>query len=594
MRLRRCRCPQCPFWRAVLARAYADRPPDLGGHRRGRRSGSCALRALPRLLRAHGRRRRAGAAATGTPPSWRASTARSPSLRRIGRRRRVEAGQLRLPARRVDGLDVHVLHLVRDPRGVAHSWRRGARLAPTAATASLRWAARARSRAPCCGTSGTPLRRAPAGADPAALRPGAVRGLRRRPVRALRPVLAMVGSTRRAAGRRRRHGAPRSYPHRGRQPEPDDDRRRSARRRRRVGDRDAGTAAGCRHRGHRAAAAPLRLPAAARREGRGRHPRRRRRTGRACSSRTCTAGGGCGRGSRRNVAVGPQQGLRRVLEEKEIDPLRTVPAAVRKWRLPPHEPGAARALRCRCSSSACSAPGTNMLRARARQGARGRGAQRERPARLRPVQAALRRRHRGRSSRAAGTPTCCSSRCATRTAPTTCSTTCTPHAPVGRCGCTATSTAGCGPRSPSSATATGRCCASSPTARTRPAGTSSGCRRDAELVRSFDYDAMTPASGAALMWLIRNRLYFELGLDRATGRAPGVATTTSSPTRTRPCAGCAAFLDFPYDPALVGHVTARPPVLREPLDIDPRIRDACDDLGRQLVAASRARARASG
>ncbi|MGH2769470.1 MAG: hypothetical protein ACRDJF_02980, partial [Actinomycetota bacterium] len=35
-----------------------------------------------------------------------------------------------------------------------------------------------------------------------------------------------------------------------------------------------------------------------------------------------------------------------------------------------------------------------------------------------------------------------------------------------------------------------------------------------DLLTSFDYREMTPASSAALFWLIRNSLYFELGLER--------------------------------------------------------------------------------
>src|SRR5918995_1735117 len=35
-----------------------------------------------------------------------------------------------------------------------------------------------------------------------------------------------------------------------------------------------------------------------------------------------------------------------------------------------------------------------------------------------------------------------------------------------------------------------------------------------ELIRSFDYDRMTPESASALFWFVRNSLYFDLGLDR--------------------------------------------------------------------------------
>ena len=86
---------------------------------------------------------------------------------------------------------------------------------------------------------------------------------------------------------------------------------------------------------------------------------------------------------------------------------------------------------------------------------------------------------------------------------------------------------------------------------------------------------MTPASGAALMWLVRNRLVLDLGLDqrddvhlvslRRVPRRPGAdhapAVRASWTSRTTP--------------RWSRHVTARPPTHREPLDIDPLIRDRC-------------------
>ena len=97
------------------------------------------------------------------------------------------------------------------------------------------------------------------------------------------------------------------------------------------------------------------------------------------------------------------------------------------------------------------------------------------------------------------------------------------------------------------------------------------------LVRSFDYDTMSPASGAALMWLIRNRLYFDLGLDRR----PDVQLISYNslvadpePTMRRLC----TFLRFPYRASLVQHVKARPATYQVPLDIDLRVREQCEAL----------------
>jgi len=107
----------------------------------------------------------------------------------------------------------------------------------------------------------------------------------------------------------------------------------------------------------------------------------------------------------------------------------------------------------------------------------------------------------------------------------------------------------------------------------------------ADLVRSFDYDTLTPESGAALMWFVRNRLYFDLGLDaRDDVYLASYNDFLADPAGTmRPLA---AFLGFPYRDELVAHVSARPPTHQAALAIDPGIRAACDDLTSRLAAAA--------
>ena len=107
-----------------------------------------------------------------------------------------------------------------------------------------------------------------------------------------------------------------------------------------------------------------------------------------------------------------------------------------------------------------------------------------------------------------------------------------------------------------------------------------------ELVRSFDYDRLSPASGAALFWYVRNRLYFELGLhERADVTLASYDTFVAAPEAAmrRLC----EFLAFEYDPRLVAHIESRPPVWRAPLELHPRIRAACDELQERLDAAAR-------
>jgi hypothetical protein len=107
----------------------------------------------------------------------------------------------------------------------------------------------------------------------------------------------------------------------------------------------------------------------------------------------------------------------------------------------------------------------------------------------------------------------------------------------------------------------------------------------ADLVRSFDYDRLSPASGAALMWLIRNRLYFELGLaGRDDVHLVSYNAFVARPEQTMQ--GLCAFLGFPWRPELTRHVSGRPPAYQGALDIDPVIRAECEDLSGRLAAAA--------
>lgn len=103
-----------------------------------------------------------------------------------------------------------------------------------------------------------------------------------------------------------------------------------------------------------------------------------------------------------------------------------------------------------------------------------------------------------------------------------------------------------------------------------------------ELVRSFDMDTMTPHTAAALFWVIRNRLVFDLGLDVRDDvllvSYDAFAGEPESEMR-RIC----AFLDFPFSPQLCSHVTRRDTHGHEPLDIDPRVLALARDLEGRLT-----------
>lgn len=104
-----------------------------------------------------------------------------------------------------------------------------------------------------------------------------------------------------------------------------------------------------------------------------------------------------------------------------------------------------------------------------------------------------------------------------------------------------------------------------------------------ELVRSFDYDRLSPASAAALFWLVRNSLYFDLGLDRR----PDVLLCSYDSLLADPEGGTrrfCAFLHFGWSPQLMAHIAPRPGD-GERLDLDPRIRHRCEELDERLAAA---------
>ncbi|MGP8160571.1 MAG: sulfotransferase [Candidatus Dormibacteria bacterium] len=101
-----------------------------------------------------------------------------------------------------------------------------------------------------------------------------------------------------------------------------------------------------------------------------------------------------------------------------------------------------------------------------------------------------------------------------------------------------------------------------------------------EVISSFDYHAMSPETAAALFWWVRNGLYFELGLDRR----PDVMLASYDDLLSDPRAGMEAicsFLGLDYRPELIAHITPRSGS-RAALDIDPRVRRLCDQLHERM------------
>lgn len=76
-------------------------------------------------------------------------------------------------------------------------------------------------------------------------------------------------------------------------------------------------------------------------------------------------------------------------------------------------------------------------------------------------------------------------------------------------------------------------------------------------IQKYDISSLTPADGSALFWLIRNRLFFELGLDkRSDVMLVSYESFVADPGATM--RGVCEFLGLVFEPGYVEHVGARP------------------------------------
>jgi hypothetical protein len=109
-----------------------------------------------------------------------------------------------------------------------------------------------------------------------------------------------------------------------------------------------------------------------------------------------------------------------------------------------------------------------------------------------------------------------------------------------------------------------------------------------DLIRSFDYERMTPESAAALFWFVRNSLYFDLALEGREDVALASYESTIEEPESSMRSLC-AFLGLPYREALIEGIEPRH--LGAPgVDIDPRILERCEGLETALDAAMARRA----
>lgn len=110
---------------------------------------------------------------------------------------------------------------------------------------------------------------------------------------------------------------------------------------------------------------------------------------------------------------------------------------------------------------------------------------------------------------------------------------------------------------------------------------------DLDLIRGLQPRQLSAESGAALLWYLRNRLFFTRGLDqRGDVLLASYEAFVDSPEAQmrRLC----DFLGVTYRDSLVAHVDARASGVRPPLEIHPVVRELCRDLGERLAVVAAA------
>lgn len=101
-----------------------------------------------------------------------------------------------------------------------------------------------------------------------------------------------------------------------------------------------------------------------------------------------------------------------------------------------------------------------------------------------------------------------------------------------------------------------------------------------ELIKSFDYSNLTPESGAAIFWYVRNKLFFELGLHRREDiMLLSYDLLTSRPSQVMKA--ICSFISLEYRTESATGIEHRRSS-QTPLDLPRTLRDRCDHLRREL------------
>ena len=113
------------------------------------------------------------------------------------------------------------------------------------------------------------------------------------------------------------------------------------------------------------------------------------------------------------------------------------------------------------------------------------------------------------------------------------------------------------------------------------------------LVRSHDFDRMSPEAAAVLFWYVRNSLYFEHGLhEREDVMLVSYDAFVRDPSATT--RSMCAFLGVPFTPSLVAHIHPRPSRAGRPIELDPELARRSEELTARLDDAAREKAEQHG
>jgi hypothetical protein len=110
------------------------------------------------------------------------------------------------------------------------------------------------------------------------------------------------------------------------------------------------------------------------------------------------------------------------------------------------------------------------------------------------------------------------------------------------------------------------------------------------LLRTFDYEAMSPQSAAVVFWYLRNSLFFDQQLDQRDDVLPLAyedLVTNPEPIMRMLC----QFLSCQFQEAMVRDVHAKS-LGRRPIELDSRVRDLCEPMYQRLHDAQQQRWRA--